>query len=64
MVALLLIVLATVVVFAFFWKNKNDCSLFSFSINHIDLKVNDCVQGDCYLTGFYGCPERTRRRES
>lgn len=47
-----------------FWRNKDDCSILSYSVNHIDLKINDSDRKVWCLTGFYGCPERNRRHES
>nr|DAD46191.1 TPA_asm: hypothetical protein HUJ06_004421 [Nelumbo nucifera] len=38
---------------AFLWKNPNICSLLDYLNNHINV-----------LTGFYGYPDRSRRRDS
>lgn len=39
-------------------------SLIGFSQNHIDVSVYMEAIGTWRLTGFYGCPNRGRRRES
>ncbi|KAL8464284.1 hypothetical protein ACS0TY_033980 [Phlomoides rotata] len=46
-----------------FWKDEDLCSLISYSNNHIDLLVNRSL-GKWHLTGFYGFPERCRRKHS
>ncbi|KAL8533483.1 hypothetical protein ACS0TY_009761 [Phlomoides rotata] len=48
---------------AFLWNNKVSCSLLSYSLNHIDMKV---VKGTLIsrITGYYGYPERHRRHLS
>ena len=46
------------------WQYSNICTIRSFSINHIDLEILDDDKGHRRLTGFYGCPERHRRRYS
>ncbi|XP_057793280.1 uncharacterized protein LOC131009894 [Salvia miltiorrhiza] len=46
-----------------FWKASSSCKLLSFSSNHIDMQVTDTT-GEWRLTGFYGYPERGRRRDS
>ncbi|XP_062091311.1 uncharacterized protein LOC133797433 [Humulus lupulus] len=47
---------------ALLWKHKDDLSILSFSQHHIDSLV--CLPGYCpyRLTGFYGEPNRTKRR--
>ncbi|XP_057779546.1 uncharacterized protein LOC130998129 [Salvia miltiorrhiza] len=45
------------------WKSSSLCTLIGYSNNHIDMHVSDS-RGDWRFTGFYGFPERTRRRES
>lgn len=45
------------------WRDAAACSLNSYSNNHIDLKIHDSL-GEWRLTGFYGFPERNRRRMS
>ena len=47
-----------------FWKDSIHCSIISFSKHHIDLEVRDILKGVWHLTGFYGCPERSHKRES
>lgn len=46
------------------WKEAPSCDLLGYSNNHIDLRVHDTVVGDWRLTGFYGYPERHRRKNS
>lgn len=49
---------------ALLWKNEGGCKVIEATRNYIDFKVeNECV-GRWRYTGFYGCPERYRRRES
>lgn len=45
------------------WKPVLLCSITSFSQNHVDVCVSD-PEGDWRLTGFYSCPEASRRRDS
>ncbi|XP_057794267.1 uncharacterized protein LOC131010650 [Salvia miltiorrhiza] len=45
------------------WKFSTTCKLLSFSTHHIDMEIMDS-KGRWRLTGFYGFPERSRRRES
>ncbi|XP_073019349.1 uncharacterized protein [Primulina eburnea] len=47
-----------------FWRHSSTCSLLSFSNNHVDMKILDNTIGGWRLTGFYGFPERHRRRDS
>ena len=47
-----------------FWNDKYQCSLLSYSHNHIDMEVIDNDNDIWRLTGFYGFPERNRRRDS
>ncbi|KAK6133887.1 hypothetical protein DH2020_032377 [Rehmannia glutinosa] len=49
---------------ALLWKEKNMANLLSFSSNHIDVEVHLKETATYRLTGFYGYPERNRRRES
>lgn len=44
-------------------KDAEVCSLIGFSNNHIDVEIKH-DSGNWRLTGFYGYPERARRRES
>ncbi|XP_057809148.1 uncharacterized protein LOC131023623 [Salvia miltiorrhiza] len=46
-----------------FWKSSAICKLIGYSNNHIDMHVED-DRGVWRLTGFYGFPERNRRRDS
>ena len=46
------------------YDKKNWASLISFSRNHIDVRVNIPEMAIWRLTGFYGYPERARRRAS
>ncbi|KAL8476214.1 hypothetical protein ACS0TY_028757 [Phlomoides rotata] len=46
-----------------FWKVEDLCYLISYSNNHIDLVVKHSL-GDWHLTGYYGFPERCRRKHS
>lgn len=49
---------------ALLWKNEGGCKVSEAIRNYIDFEVeNECV-GRWRYTGFYGCPERSRRRES
>ncbi|XP_057791345.1 uncharacterized protein LOC131008488 [Salvia miltiorrhiza] len=45
------------------WKVSSSCKVIGYSRNHIDIHVID-ANGDWRLTGFYGYPERNRRRDS
>lgn len=45
------------------WRDVATCSILSYNNSHIDLKVHGTI-GEWRLTGFYGCLERHRRRES
>nr|DAD34711.1 TPA_asm: hypothetical protein HUJ06_005351 [Nelumbo nucifera] len=49
---------------AFLWKAPNMCSLLDYSNNHINVQVCDDEKGSRRLTGFYGYPDRSRRRDS
>lgn len=48
---------------ALLWRNKQEISVFSYSIHHIDVEVR--VQGwkEFRLIGLYGEPNRTKKRE-
>lgn len=48
---------------AVLWNNKINCNVLNYSRNHIDMLVMDSG-GDWRITGFYGFPERNRRRLS
>ncbi|XP_057779716.1 uncharacterized protein LOC130998302 [Salvia miltiorrhiza] len=45
------------------WKNSYNCSILGYSRNHIDLCITN-ANGNWRLTGYYGFPERSRRRDS
>lgn len=49
---------------ALFWKKPYDCHLISYSSNFIDVQIHQPGQLIWRLTGFYGYPERDRRRDS
>jgi hypothetical protein len=49
---------------AFMWRNSFHCSITNFSSNHIDVEVEDNINGNWRLTGFYGFPGSSRRRDS
>ena len=48
---------------AMLWDSSLSCSISGFSNNHIDLIITEST-GDWRLTGYYGFPERRRRRAS
>ena len=48
---------------AMLWDSSLSCSISGFSNNHIDLIITKST-GDSHLTGYYGFPERHRRRAS
>lgn len=49
---------------ALLWKNNGSCQIRGSGTQFIDFEVeNDQVGRWCY-TGYYGCPERSRRRVS
>lgn len=45
------------------WKPSSHCSMCSYSRNHIDMVISEDDQ-DWRLTGYYGHPERDKRRLS
>jgi exonuclease III len=49
---------------SFMWRSSFNCSITSFSANHVDVEVVDNIIGNWRLTGFYGFPDNGRRRES
>ncbi|XP_074360471.1 uncharacterized protein LOC141700659 [Apium graveolens] len=49
---------------AMLWKNNVKCNVVGFGSNYIDAQVMNANDVLWRLTGFYGFPERTRRRES
>ena len=46
------------------WKEMSWVKLISFSRNHIDVVVKIPKMREWSLIGFYGFPERSRRKES
>lgn len=49
---------------AFFCRNSLKCEIVSYSFHHVDVCIDDARKGKWRITGFYGFPERTCRRES
>ncbi|XP_073278702.1 uncharacterized protein [Primulina huaijiensis] len=49
---------------AVLWRYRDMCSILNYSQNHIDMKLSESSYADWRLTGFYGFPETTRRRQS
>ncbi|WJX95852.1 hypothetical protein P8452_77121 [Trifolium repens] len=49
---------------AFLWRAPFSCSIINFSANHINDEVQDNINGNWRLTGFYGFPGSGRRRDS
>lgn len=49
---------------AVLWKENFNCCITSYSSNYIDMEVVDDSRGVWRLTGFYGYPEREKRRDS
>lgn len=49
---------------ALLWKNEGGCTIREASQNFIDFEVENVQVGRWRYTGFYGCPETGRRRES
>lgn len=50
--------------FALLWKNDGGCVINEVNNHFIDFEVENDQVGRWRYTGFYGCPERNRRRES
>ncbi|CAN0920895.1 hypothetical protein LINGRAHAP2_LOCUS32319 [Linum grandiflorum] len=46
------------------WREKDAVHITQFHTHFIDAHVRGVVNDSFRLTGFYGCPERERRRES
>ncbi|XP_075521409.1 uncharacterized protein LOC142554629 [Primulina tabacum] len=46
------------------WRKSSICQLITFSNNHVDLEILNNDTHRWRLTGFYGYPERHRRKES
>ena len=49
---------------AFLWHKTKSCTISNYSRNHIDVEVDDLRHGKWRLTGFYGFPEGSRRKDS
>jgi exonuclease III len=49
---------------AFLWRESLNCTITNYSLNHIDIEINDLRHGKWRLTGFYGYPEGNRRKAS
>lgn len=49
---------------ALLWKNEGGCQIEDSGKHYIDFEVENEDVGRWRYTGFYGCPERDRRRES
>jgi len=49
---------------AILWKHPFDCNLLNYSTNFINMEVSHPNFPRWRLTGFYGCPENGRRRDS
>ena len=46
------------------WRKNSLCSVVGFSLNFINLRIEDGVHPKWRFTCFYGFPERSRRRDS
>jgi hypothetical protein len=46
---------------AFLWRTPFYCPITNFSAHHINVEVEDSVNGKWWLTGFYGFPGSGRR---
>jgi len=49
---------------ALFWRNTINCSIVSYSSNHIGAKIEEESRGAWMFTGFYGYIEVNTRRDS
>lgn len=49
---------------AILWKNKYNFRVINYSMNYINMEVVDSSKGAWRLTGFYGIPHRSQRRQS
>lgn len=49
---------------ALLWRNKNEVSLKSFNKNHVDVNVSTTQGQHYHLTGVYGEPDRSKRKET
>lgn len=46
------------------WRLASLCSIVNLTINFVNLDIVDVEKGTWRLTAFYGCPQRSRRKES
>ncbi|CAN0876959.1 hypothetical protein LINGRAHAP2_LOCUS11593 [Linum grandiflorum] len=46
------------------WREKNQVLINQFCDNYIDAQITDAVGGEFRFTGYYGFPERERRKEA
>lgn len=49
---------------AMFWNSNVKCVVFNHGVNFIDAQITNVNEVKWRMTGFYGFPERARRRES
>ncbi|CAJ2628079.1 unnamed protein product [Trifolium pratense] len=49
---------------ALMWRSSFHCSVITYSSNHVDVEVEDNMNGNWRFTGFYGFPGSGRRRDS
>lgn len=49
---------------ALLWRNEGGCKITEVTRHFIDFEVDNIQVGRWRYTGFYGCAERERRRES
>ncbi|KAI4350924.1 hypothetical protein L6164_005327 [Bauhinia variegata] len=49
---------------AVLWRKEFNCQITYFSRNYIDVEVQDVNIGRWRITGFYGFPDRSQRRDS
>ncbi|CAJ2655005.1 unnamed protein product [Trifolium pratense] len=49
---------------ALLWKSTIHCNITNYSSNHINVEIDDAHRGTWRLTGFYGYPGGSRRRDS
>jgi exonuclease III len=49
---------------ALYWNSSFNCSVINYSNNHISVRIDDPAKGSWQFTGYYGFPERGRRRNA
>ncbi|KAK1372464.1 hypothetical protein POM88_028657 [Heracleum sosnowskyi] len=49
---------------AFLWRNQHEVELLSYSTNHVDVLVDSKGWNKYRLTGFYGEPDRAKRKDT